>query len=920
MHAVIPAGALIGRDDEMTWLGGLVRDVVRGRGSAVLIEGEPGIGKSALVRAAAAEAPGAGCEVFWGAGDELSQELPLLPFLDALRVREPSVNPRRQAIARFLRGEGTVDRADMPTVLAEQLLALVAEQCAARPAIVVLDDLQWADQATIALWRRLARSARQMPLLLAGILRPVPQRDDVLALRRAAGDVARLQLTGLPRPAVADLIATVTGGQPDSDLLQLAEGAAGNPLYLTELFGALARSSSLTITEAGTAAAAGVSVPESLSAAIADRLGFVTGPTRDTLRAAALLSPDFAVADLALVLDRHVPGLLPAIDEACAAGVLAERDGNLGFRHPLIRATLYDEMPASVRSAWHRDAARAFAAAGASADRVARQMLQAVSGSPGMDDWMLEWLERAADPLVGQAPRVAAELLTRAIASTPPGSARYGLLASRLSDALYRTGDRARAEQVANHALEHVTDPDLLVDLRCTLANCRRGAGSPEESLEMLDRALAVPGISVQHRARLLVQAARTHHSLGELAQAGQAAAGALAAASEAGDTWAMGWALHVLTLVTASQGHTAEALAMSDQALAATESDPALADLHLLLQLNRSVALGELDRCQEAVAIAEQARDLAGQVGTVIRLGQAHSALGQLLFETGRWDDALTELTMVSQTLKETAAACYDLGLAAVIRFHRGETGAARRHLAAAATYAAQIGRARLVASLALASSLDREHDGALPEALAALTDVLDRHAEELEEIEALIGDGVRLAVQVGDLSTAQAMALHAANLATASPIPHRQAGKLYCRGLLDHEASLLLAAAKLYCDASRPLQRAKALEAAAGELISTGELREARAAFNQAVETYEALGASADVARLQAVFRGHGIRRGPHELAQVAAVRCGCGVRLRRRDRRADQVDLARSPGSAAFRAVLLMSAACGQPGLRS
>ena len=569
------------------------------------------------------------------------------------------------------------------------------------------------------------------------------------------------------------------GGQPDSDLLRLAEGAAGNPLYLTELFGALARSSSLTITEAGTAAAAGVSVPESLSAAIADRLGFVTGPTRDMLRAAALLGADFAVADLALVLDRHVPGLLPAIDEACAAGVLAELDGSLGFRHPLIRATLYDEMPASVRAAWHRDAARAFAAAGASADRVARQMLRAVSGSPGMDDWMLEWLERAADPLVGQAPRVAAELLTRAIASTPPGSARYGLLASRLADALYRTGDRARAEQVANHALEHVTDPDLLVDLRCTLANCRRGAGSPEESLEMLDRALAVPGISVQHRARLLVQAARTYHSLGELAQAGQAGAGALSAASEAGDTWAMGWALHVLTLVTGSQGRTAEALAMSDQALAATESDPALADLHLLVQLNRSVALGGLGRCEEAVAIAEQARDLADQVGTVIRLGQAHSALGQLLFETGRWDDALTELTIVSQTLKEPAAACYDLGLAAVIRFHRGETGAARRHLAAAATYAAQIRRARLVASLPLARSLDREHDGALPEALAALTGVLDRHAEELEEIEALIGDGVRLAVQVGDLSTAQAIARRAASLATASPNPAPSSGR---------------------------------------------------------------------------------------------------------------------------------------------
>src|SRR6516165_5899470 len=115
MHPVNPAGALVGRDSEMALLTGLIKEVARGRGGSVLIEGEPGIGKSALVRAAAAQAPKAGCQVFWGAGDELSQELPLLPFLDALRVREPSANPRRTAIVQLLRGEAGADRgADGP--------------------------------------------------------------------------------------------------------------------------------------------------------------------------------------------------------------------------------------------------------------------------------------------------------------------------------------------------------------------------------------------------------------------------------------------------------------------------------------------------------------------------------------------------------------------------------------------------------------------------------------------------------------------------------------------------------------------------------------------------------------------------------------------------------------------------------------
>ena len=172
-----------------------------------------------------------------------------------------------------------------------------------------------------------------------------------------------------------------------------------------------------------------------------------------------------------------------------------------------------------------------------------------------MDEWMLSWLARTADPLVGQAPRVAAELLTRAVASSLAGSAKHGWLASRLADALFRIGDTAEAEQVANRVLEQTCEPDLLVDLHWTLAQCRGLAGMSAESLATLDRALAAPGLSARHRARLLVPAARTHFNLGEVEKAGRVATRALAAASEACDDWAMGWALHVLTIVATVQG-----------------------------------------------------------------------------------------------------------------------------------------------------------------------------------------------------------------------------------------------------------------------------------------------------------------------------------------------------------------------------
>jgi DNA-binding CsgD family transcriptional regulator/tetratricopeptide (TPR) repeat protein len=865
---VTPAGALVGRDIELARLAGLVNEAVAGRGSPVLVEGEPGIGKSELVRTAVAEAANLGCQVFWGAGDELGQALPLLPLLEGLRVREPSANPRRNTIVQLLRGEVSADRGtDVSAALAEQLLALIAEQCAAQPTVLVIDDLQWADQASVALWGRLARSVRQAPLLLIGMMRPVPQRDDVLALRRLVGDEARLQLSGLAEGAVAELVAGLVGGEPDDELLRLAAGAAGNPLYVTELVAALARSSSVTLAGAGAAELANGSVPDSLSAAIADRLGFVPAPVREVLRAAALLGVDFAVRDLAIVLGRGVADLVPALDDARAAGILAESGYVLGFRHPLIRAALYDEIPVPVRAAWHRDAGRALAEAGAPADRVARQLLCSVDG-PGsvepMDPWALNWLANTADLLVDQAPQVAAELLRRAVASCRPGSAERDGLVVRLADALYRIGDTSEAEQVADEALELAVEPDLAVDLHRILAQCRIRVGRFAESLATLDRALASPEISTRHRARLLVLSARTHNSLGDAERAEQVATNALTVASEAGDNWAMGWALHVLTITTAVQGQMADALPLFDRALTVTRADPALTDLRLLLQINKAVALGGLDRYEEAFSAARQARRLADQVGTVIRLVQAHGALGQLLFDTGRWDEALTEVAVLPEELKSHVAACSDLGIAAVIRFHRGESAEARGHLEAAARQAGRIGN-RIIGPLALARSLEREQADALPDALAVLTANFDGNTEELDEIEDLLADAVRLAVTTGDLETARTLAGHAAALAAGSEIPHRQANALYCRGLLDHDAMRLLAAAERYGEAGRPLLSAKALEAAAGEFVGLDDRGQARSAFTRALEIYGSLGAAADVARLQATFRAHGIRRGP-------------------------------------------------------
>ena len=855
---------LVGRDAELTLLTSFVDDLLAGTGRAILIEGEPGIGKSSLARAIAARAEQRGCHVYWAAADELGQTLPLRPILDALHPVNSAAETRLKIIGQLLRGEfgATVD----PTATAaEQVFALIAELCETTSTVLIVDDLQWADPTTTSVWQRLAISVDRLPLLLIGATRPVPQRAEILTIRRVIGEHNTIRLDRLPDAEVTSLVTELSDGQPGESLLTIAADAAGNPLYVTELVAALTRADRLTHTADGMVEVTTGPVPKSLLAAIADRLDFLRYGVREVLQAAALLGVEFLVADLAVVRNCRVADLVRPIGDARAAGVLEEVGEKLRFRHPLIHAALYDGIAASVRLAWHADAARALAQAGVPVHRVARQLLQAFVAPDArvLDELLLDWLAGVAPTLVAQAPRIAADLLREACRQSSATTAQGAWLAARLAEALHRSGNSSEAEQVARHAMGMVSDPDLLVDLHWTVAQCRAFAGRADESLASLAEAMALPGVSQGQRARLLVLAARAHRDLGEVTVAGEIATSALANAEEVGDTWTLAWSLHVLIVVSIMRGDVVAALPLFERALDVVGEDAAFTDLRLLLQINKSVALGSLDRYDEAVRTATSVRQLADRAGSVVRSAQARSALGQLLFKSGQWDAAQREIETLADDMKDPATTRCDRGIAAMIAFHRGELTTARRHLSLASAGSSQIGN-RVISSLVLARSLEYEVAEKPEKALSTLIECL-AGPEELDEMEDLLPEAALLAARTNAPGVLADVAAQASVLVQRSQVSHRLGIVAFCRGLENGSASLLSLAAEQFGAAGCPLSQAKAWEAAAVNLAEQGDRGASRSAFVRADDIYEQLGASWDVARLRAAFRQYGMRRGP-------------------------------------------------------
>src|ERR1017187_3047389 len=372
------------------WLGGLraaVEGVARGAGGVVLVTGEQGVGKSALLAEGLAAAAGAGCRVAWGTAEELDEQFPLWLMARCLGAEG------RAAVAGGPVSDGGGLVAGGNPVLAgvERVLGLLDYWCAVAPVVLVAEDLQWADAASLLVWERLVRAAGQLPLLLVGSCRPAGEQAGRLMRQVGLRDGVMLELGPLGGGEVAALAEDRVGGRPGGRLARGLARAGGNPLYVRELLDALVREGRVVASRgvAELAGEAAVAVPVSLQAAIGQRLAGLDEPVARMLRWAAVLGAEFSAVDLSVVAGVAVRELAGLVAEAMAAGVVAESGTRMVFRHGLIRQVLYEELPTAVRAALHGQAARALAEADAPVERVAVQLM-AVPEATGV--WVAGWL------------------------------------------------------------------------------------------------------------------------------------------------------------------------------------------------------------------------------------------------------------------------------------------------------------------------------------------------------------------------------------------------------------------------------------------------------------------------------------------------------------------------------------------------
>ena len=503
---------LLERSAELGAITGAVSAAVAGAGSALLIEGVAGIGKTSLLTQACERAAGAGMTVrvaraaefeggyAWGVVGQLFGP-------DVQVCGGPGLAGDATALADAALGRGGPARGEDSFAVVHGLYWLTVGIAQRAPLLLAVDDLHWADQPSLRFLAHLARRLEGLPVLLVLTVREpragTVQDKALTASLAAEPGVTVLRPAALGTAASADLVRGALGSAP-SAAFQAAcyELTGGNPLLLRALLDSL---------EAEGIRGADPDVPHlrrltpgTVSRRVLLQLGRMSAAALAAARGVAVLGTSATTARAARLAGLDADAGAEAVGTLMAERLI-EGDQALRFVHPLVRSVVYQDLAAPVRQRWHQRAARMLDAEGAPLQEVTVHLL---ASGPAGDSWAVAKLGEAAADVRGRgASDVAVLCLQRALAEPPPAAARAQVLfdlgqleampapaaaAGHLGEALAGTAGWPRRGEVALALAEALALGGRFADAVGLLADtaAEASAAGEERCRESLEAAL----------------------------------------------------------------------------------------------------------------------------------------------------------------------------------------------------------------------------------------------------------------------------------------------------------------------------------------------------------------------------------------------------------------------------------------------
>ncbi len=500
-EAGIAVGGLLERDRELERVAKLIDQASRGVGAVIVVQGVAGIGKSELLAVVRASAASRGFVALRARGSEFEAEM---AFGVARQLFEPmlrAADPGERR--RLLSGVAEVGARALGVVAGQPpadrfaaihgLFWLCANSAECGPVVVLVDDLQWVDDPSLAWLGYLARRAADLALLLVVGVRSGDPGSEQAEFERLVGDggARRIVLSPLSAAAVGAIVRTQLDADADEPFCAACwELTGGNPLFVRELLAAAseerlpARGESVPSLERVAPAAIGTSVLA--------RLGRLGGDAVALARAVAVLG-----ASAEVVLAAQLAGLDPVVAETTADRLAAAQTlapvRPLDFFHPLIGTAVREDIAPGARRVAHRRAAALLDLEGSdeSLGRVAAHLL---ASGPAGDGWVVQRLRDAADEALDRgAPEIAVSYARRALSEPPAGGERAELLLM-LGTAEWRAGQSSAIAHLEQALAGAGADSGTLVAACGVLALAYVVNDRAERAVEVLERALA--GIS----------------------------------------------------------------------------------------------------------------------------------------------------------------------------------------------------------------------------------------------------------------------------------------------------------------------------------------------------------------------------------------------------------------------------------------